>query len=78
MKEPVLPKIGQNWHDVKIGGMCAQCTLHRSFVQFFVCFYLYNVDIKKCTFYILDKYLTGIEKAYKICRNTRTNSFFDV
>ena len=24
-KEPVLPEIGQNWHDVKIDGMCTQC-----------------------------------------------------
>ena len=23
----LMPEIGQNWHDVKIGGMCTQCTL---------------------------------------------------
>ena len=45
---------------------------------FFVHFYLYNVLIKKCKSDILEKYSTGIKKrAYKICRNTRTNNFFD-
>ena len=29
---------------------------------FFVCFYLYNVHIKKCIFDIPDKYSTGITK----------------
>ena len=36
------------------------CTAH--LYNFFVCFYLYNVHIKKCTFDILDKYSTGMTK----------------
>ena len=33
-----LAKIGQNWHDVKLGGMCTQCTLYSSSVLIFCCF----------------------------------------
>ena len=32
--------------------MCTQCTLYSSSVLFFWCFYLYNVHINECTFYI--------------------------
>ena len=45
-KEPVLPKIGQNWHDVNIDGMCTQCTLYCSSVLISCCFYLYYVHLK--------------------------------
>ena len=54
-KEPVMPYIGQNWHDVKIDGICTQCTLYSSSVLIFCCFYLYNGHIKECTFDIFDK-----------------------
>ena len=54
-REPVLPQIGQKWHDVKIEGMCTQCTLYSLSVLTFCCFYPYNVHIKECTFDIFDK-----------------------
>ena len=42
-KEPVLPQIGPNWHDVKICEieMCTQCTLYSSSVLIFCCLYIY-------------------------------------
>ena len=54
-KEPVLPLIGQNWHDVKIDGMSTQFTMYNLSVLIFCCFYLDNVHIKECTFDIFDK-----------------------
>ena len=64
-KEPALPQIGQNWHDVKIYGMYTQWMLYSSSVIFFIFFDLHNVYIKVrvCTFNIYDKpILPGIRK----------------
>ena len=54
-KEPVLPKIGQNWHDVNIDRMCTQCTLYCSSVLISCCFYLYYVHLKECSFGIFNQ-----------------------
>ena len=64
-KEPVLPYIGQNWHDVKIDGMCTPCTLYSLSVLIFyvlICIIFKKKEMYFC--FIWQNYPTGIPKKH--------------